>query len=368
MRNSIHNRKNHWPLPRLFLSSTTLSAVFLVFGLSSCNQKTLPREPVNLQIYWPAPPDQPRYRYIMSIYNSDDIHLKNNSRRFQELLTGKRKAVYDLNRPLDIAVKEGKIYLIDSTKPVIHVFDLPHRRYFNFGYRFEGKLTQPVSLAVDRKGLVYVSDRGRNSIIVYDPLGLYQRHFTLDGLTTQVAGISTDSEGKKIYIVDRGGIDSLQHQVVVINNQGELIRRFGKRGKDTGEFNLPSDIILDQKQNIYVLDTGNFRVQVFDRMGRFIKSWGKAGTGLGQFGRPRSISIDQDNHLYISDAQFGNIQIFDNDGLLLLPIGQLSSQAGPGQYSLITGLTVDQNNYLYVLDQYLQKIDIFKKINYFLNY
>ena len=360
MKPLIHIPKSHYRLPwHIYI---TIVAVAML-GLSSCNQKALPEKPTTPQVYWPAPPDQPRFRYIMSIFSSDDIQQKNNSQRFQEFLTGKRKAAYQLSRPLDIAVIQGKIYLIDSISPVIHVFDLTRKRYFYFGYRFEGKLAQPVSLTVDENGLVYVADRKLNSIIVYDSMGLYLRHFELDGLIHQIAGISTDSAGNNIYIVDRGGSENSHHQLVTLNKQGELIKRLGKRGKAQGEFNLASDIAVDSQQNIYVLDSGNFRVQVFNRWGKFIKSWGQVGTGLGQFGRPKSITIDQDSHLYISDAQFGNVQVFDTDGQLLLSIGELSSHAGAGRYSLITGITADRNRYLYVLDQYYKKIDIFKKLS-----
>ena len=299
----------------------------------------------------------------MSVLNSDDISQKSDAERLQELLVGKKNPAYELNRPLDIAVADGRIYIIDSSAPIINVFDLQRRRYFNFGFRFEGKLSQPVSIAVDQKGLVYVADRGRNSILVYDSIGLYVRNISLAGITSQIAGITVDPTGDFIYIVDRGGLDSNLHQFIKISQQGQIIDQIGKRGKSAGEFNLPSDIVVGKQGNLYVLDSGNFRVQVFSREGEYLYTWGKAGTNLGQFGMPRSIAVDQNNHLYISDAQFGNVQVFNTLGQLLLPLGQLSDRSGPGLYSLITGITVDQDNYLYVLDQFFKRLDVFKKID-----
>lgn len=317
---------------------------------------------IEKQEYWPAPPEQARYRHIMSIFNSDDISLKNDTNRLQELLVGKKNPAYELNRPLDIAVARGRIYIIDSSAPVINVLDLQRRRYFNFGFRFEGKLSQPVSVSVDQNGLVYVADRGRNSILVYDSVGLYVRQISLANITSQIAGITVDPAGEFIYVVDRGGLDSNLHQVIKINRQGQIIKQIGQRGKSAGDFNLPTDIVMDKQGNLYVLDSGNFRVQVFSSEGEYLNTWGKAGTNLGQFGMPRSIAVDQNNHLYISDAQFGNVQIFNTLGQLLLPIGQLSDRSGPGLYSLITGIAVDQDNYLYVLDQFFKRLDVFKKL------
>lgn len=176
---------------------------------------------------------------------------------------GKKNPTYELNRPLDIAVAHGRIYIIDSSAPIINVFDLQRRRYFNFGFRFEGKLSQPVSIAVDQNGLVYVADRGRNSILVYDPVGLYVRQISLANITSQIAGITVDPAGEFIYVVDRGGLDSNLHQFIKIDQQGQIIKQIGQRGKLAGEFNLPTDIVMDKQGNLYVLDSGNFRVQVF---------------------------------------------------------------------------------------------------------
>lgn len=347
----------------LFFRYSVLVTCLACIGISSCSTTPVPAEETKYQEFWPAPPELARYRYIMSIFSSDGVVLKSEAEQFQEFLVGKKKPSYQLRRPLDIAVRQGRIYLIDSGSSLVHVFDMQRRRYFNFGFRFEGKLSRPVSLSVDEKGLVYVADRGRNSIIVYDSFGLYVSHISLDTITSQIAGITTDPAGEFLYIVDRGGVDSNLHRVVIIDKQGTLVKQIGQRGQAPGEFNLPSDIVMGLSGKLYVLDAGNFRVQVFDAEGTFINSWGDAGASLGQFGMPRSISVDRENHLYISDAQFGNIQIFDTEGRLLLPLGQLSNKSEPGRYSLITGIIVDQSNYLYVLDQSFNKIDIFQKLD-----
>ena len=351
-------------IPSTPFTNFWVNKLFIIICLSnfSCAATPIESRREKQQEFWPAPPEQARYRYIMSIHSSDDVRLKNGTERFQEILTGKNKPAYILNRPLDIAVKQGIIYLLDSVSPLVHVFDLQRRQYFNFGFRFEGKLSKPVSISVDQNGLVYVADRGRNSIIIYDSFGLYIYHISLDNITRQISGITTDPTGNFIYVVDRGGVDSGLHQVIKFDKQGQLIKRWGGRGRAIGEFNLANDIIMDNQGLLYVLDAGNFRVQVFDNDGDPVRSWGSAGDGLGQFGLPKSISVDAQNNIYVSDAQFGNIQIFTTDGKLLMPIGQLSNINTAGKYSLINGITVDEKGYLYVLDQFYKKLEIFKKI------
>ena len=317
---------------------------------------------VEVQRYWPPGPDLPRYEYLMRIYSSADILKKTDDDLLKEFVVGKPLPEYIFKRPVDVASGSGMLYVLDSETPLVHVFDFARRSYFKFGYRFEGELAKPVGITVDKKGRVYVADRGRNSIIIYDGFGLFQSLIDLNGITTQLAGIVTDPEGNIIYVVDRGGIDSEAHQIIVLKGNGELVKRIGSRGREAGQFNLPMDVALGSNNILYVLDTGNFRVQTFDGEGEPLSSWGSAGNGIGQFGMPRSITLDRDNNVYVSDAQFGNVQVFNSDGELLMPIGRLSQQDLPGQYSLITGVTFDKRDNLYVLDQYFKKIEIFKKL------
>ncbi len=320
-------------------------------------------EDVEVQRYWPAPPITPRFRHEATLRSSEDFIEKSSEQLMREKILGKPRPQFVVNRPLDIAARQGRLYLVDGDRPVVHVIDLVRRRYFAFGYRFEGKLANPVSIAAGPQGEVFVADRDRNSVIVYDGIGLFRRAIALQGVTTQLAGLAVDHAGEFLYVVDRGGIDSRQHQLIKLTTKGELVERFGRRGKATGEFNLPMDVAIDRDNRLFVLDTGNFRVQVLDANGNWLRSWGEAGSGLGQFGLPRSIAIDADNHVYISDAQFGNVQIFNEQGRLLLPIGELSADDRPGRYALITGIGLDSLNHLYVLDQHMSKIEVFRKLS-----
>ena len=182
-------------------------------------------------------------------------------------------------------------------------------------------------------------------------------------MATQLAGLAFDQSGEYLYVVDRGGIDSSVHQVIKVSREGEVVARFGTRGGGPGQFNLPRDIAVDSKGRLFVLDSGNFRVQVLDSEGNFLSSWGSPGSALGQFGQPRSIEIDADDHVYVSDSQFGNIQVFNSEGRLLLPIGRLGQDDAPGTFSLITGLNIDSRGFLYVLDQFLGKMEIYRKLS-----
>lgn len=79
-------------------------------------------------------------------------------------------------------------------------------------------------------------------------------------------------------------------------------------------FYMPSDIAFDSQGNIYVLDSGNHRIQKFSPDGQFIASIGNKGQGPGEFQFPVSLDIDAEGYMYIADQGNQRIQILKPDG------------------------------------------------------
>jgi sugar lactone lactonase YvrE len=81
-------------------------------------------------------------------------------------------------------------------------------------------------------------------------------------------------------------------------------------------FYMPTDIALDEEGNVYVLDTGNHRIQKFDPQGKFLASFGRRGQGPGEFQYPQSLDIDAQGYMYVSDSGNQKIQVLKPDGAL----------------------------------------------------
>jgi hypothetical protein len=79
-------------------------------------------------------------------------------------------------------------------------------------------------------------------------------------------------------------------------------------------FYMPSDIALDEEGNVYVLDSGNHRIQKFDSQGRYLATLGRHGQGPGEFQYPQSIDIDEEGNIYIADSGNQKIHILKPDG------------------------------------------------------
>ena len=67
-----------------------------------------------------------------------------------------------------------------------------------------------------------------------------------------------------------------------------FVGTWGTHGIGNGQFNCPTSIKSDSLDNIYVMDSGNSRVQKFDKNGTFLVAFGSHGSGIGQFLGPCS--------------------------------------------------------------------------------
>jgi sugar lactone lactonase YvrE len=109
-------------------------------------------------------------------------------------------------------------------------------------------------------------------------------------------------------------------------------------------FNGPSDVAWDAAGDIFVADgSRNSRVAKFDKNGVFIKSWGTRGTAPGQFNVPHSIVVDSKDNVYVADRGNKRIQVFDTDGN---PKTQYSNVGTPWELCITSG----PHQYIYSSD------------------
>jgi DNA-binding beta-propeller fold protein YncE len=315
-------------------------------------------------LFFPKPPEQPRFQWETTIYNSANVMVVPDDVKFRMSLSGKTVPVIKMEKPYGIAVRQGRVYVTDTAARSVHVFDLGRKRYFRIGYRFDGALQKPLGIDTDSQGQIYVADAKRRLVVMYDGFGLFRRFIGGKADLVRPTSVAVNAELDRVYVVDTGGVESNQHRVVVYNREGKKLSEIGRRGSGDGEFNLPTDAAVGPDDNLYVLDAGNFRVQVFDAEGNFLRKWGQVGDGYGQFARPRAITVDDDGVVYVSDAQFGNIQLFNSEGRLLLFMGENGPSDDPMKFSLLAGVAADETGHLFAVDQRYSKVEVIKNLKF----
>src|SRR5262245_50618590 len=105
-----------------------------------------------------------------------------------------------------------------------------------------------------------------------------------------------NSDGE-LYLVNSGN-----DEVLVLDASGAVVRRWGQRGAAPGQFDFlrnPSDpssalggVAVAPDGTVYVVESGNRRVQHLDADGSSIAVWGEQGRGDGQFVEPIGVAVD----------------------------------------------------------------------------
>ncbi len=310
---------------------------------------------------YPVAPEEPRFVYERSLMGSADVRELTSEEKFKAMATGVKTAEQSLVKPFDVAVRKGRVYVTDTVARMVVLFDIKGKRFVEFGNRGPGALLKPVGITTSHTGEVFVVDLTAKSILVYDKDGGFLRKFGSSEELSRPVDVAVSNDGRFAFVVDTGGVRSSFHRVVKYDvNTGEVLQIIGERSSAPGGFNLPMTIAIDSKDRIYVLDSGNFRVQRFTPDGKFDFKFGKVGTRFGQFSRPKGIAVDREGHIYVMDASFANFQIFNDKGELLMFIGSRGPDNMPGIFSLPAGIDVDEDGRIYAVDQFFSKIEVFR--------
>jgi sugar lactone lactonase YvrE len=188
---------------------------------------------------------------------------------------------------------------------------------------FIGGFTKPSSVAVDDSGRVYVGDYADGSVNVMGSNGAFllalgngKGEFAMPG------DIAISSTGL-VYVTD-----SPNNVVKVYSQTGVFQFSFGGYGTANGQMAFPAGIAVDNvNQEVYVVDQDNGRVEVFDPSGVFKRTFANLGAGQGRLGRPQGIAVSG-GFVYVVDAYQSSVQVFDTNGTFITFIGALGSGAG----------------------------------------
>jgi DNA-binding beta-propeller fold protein YncE len=339
-------------------------ASILVFGgcTSAPQLRPMPQSMKDLMLF-PPPPDEPRFIYERTIRSKLDVVPEAEDDILRRALTGETKRGEGLGKPYGVAVHQGRVFVGDTGRRNVMVFDIPNQKFFSFGEDDPGQLSRPLGLDIDKEGNVFVLDGLAKQIFEFDRDGKFKRKFGNPGDINRPAGLGVNADASRIYAADIGGSSYSTHRILVYDGiTGEKINEIGKRGKEEGEINLPRDVVVDKDGSLYVVDSGNFRVQKFSPDGKFISTFGSIGRMQGQFSRPKELALDKDGNIYVTDAAFGNFQIFNPKGELLMSVGRRSSVSGPTHNMLPSGIAVDADGRVYFVDQFFQKVDVYRPI------
>ena len=215
-----------------------------------------------------------------------------------------------LSQPHDAAFSpDGRlIYVSDMRNSRMRVLDaMTLKLVGTFGER---ELSYPHDAEFDRAGRLLVADTGNDRVAIYEVAGARAK------LIGELTGLS-GPEGVAVAPDGRVIVSNTRDSTLSVFRDGRLERAVGARGTRDGEFSSPHDVETTADGDIYVVDSGNDRVQVFDSEFRHRATFGSTLALNG----PKYLAFDGD-HVWLADE--------DNHRILLLdrahrPLGVLGT-------------------------------------------
>lgn len=211
----------------------------------------------------------------------------------------------------------------------------------------------PVHVAFMKSlGEVYVTDKWKHCIHVFSKEGSYLRTVgskgSRAGMFRSPEGVATDERNGLLYVVDTGN-----DRVQVMQPDGKVVDLLGVVTKNqvttsyTGwqakevtctELNAPTDVALTHNR-VIILDSGNRRVKVYNKKDKQkILEFGSLGQRKGQFRQPEVLTVDALGFIFVGDSGNSRVQVFKPNGQLVRVFGGYGAE--PGKFGWISGIHV----------------------------
>lgn len=165
------------------------------------------------------------------------------------------------------------------------------------------------AVRVDKQDNIWIVDKGSNVILKMNPQGRVVWVFGRKGESSHL-DVPPDYASQLAGLLQRAG-------VAVTMPPNNNPRNPVPVHRDNA-FNQPTDVAWDSQGNSYFSDGYvNSRVGKANAKGEWVASWGSLGKGPGQFDTPHGIAVSPKDEIYVADRGNRRIQVFDPSGKYL---------------------------------------------------
>ncbi|CAF0745737.1 unnamed protein product [Adineta steineri] len=177
---------------------------------------------------------------------------------------------------------------------------------YQFGYSY--------SIFFDRQDQLYVSDSTNCRVIKFASGSKVGSVVISASEVSQPTGIYVDG-CNNLYVADEGKHVVRKYLNGNLTLGTTIMGEAGKGGPGSHQLNIPRGLAFDRYGNVYVADESNHRVQrlsIRDGTVRTVAGvTGVAGIGSQHFNRPSAVGFDSKNNLFVVDIENNRVQKFE---------------------------------------------------------
>ncbi len=200
----------------------------------------------------------------------------------------------------------------------------------------DGQFYYPRGIAIAPNGRIFIDDR-TSRIQRFSADGKFEKSwYTPEHKMGMPVGLCVAPDGR-LFVAD-----THYNRLLIYDEDGQLLKKFGKAGTGPGELGLVTDVVVDKDENIYISQMMSIdRISKFDKNFNYITSFGGPDAGEASLTRPTGLTIDDDNTLWVADALHDRLVRFSLDGKFLGAFGKIGKEPGQFRYPYDTALLPD---------------------------
>lgn len=243
-----------------------------------------------------------------------------------------------LQQPVSIATDSiGNVYVTDASSGFVHKFSFEGRPLLSFQ---DDSLKLPVSVAVDAGDAIYVADAKRHNIVIFWPDGerLREIRCAFQGRSQEPRAVAVDDDGS-IFVAEPGS-----HQIQKFNQRGRLLKTWEMPAGDSSGEQLAVAGAVGPDGFLYFFQIE--QILKFTRDGELAATW-KNGGGADPVVPLSGIAVS-DKYVFAAETGKWRVQVWTLDGQQKLA-GDLSGHTSENATNL-NAIAVSPRRELLVLD------------------
>lgn len=159
-------------------------------------------------------------------------------------------------------------------------------------------------------------------------------------------------------------------EVYVSEFRNQRVQKFTPEGQFVSSISLQPHVgalTVDPQGNVYAAHWNSHKIAVYSPTGQLLREWGKMGTADGDFRLPGGVFLGPDGLLYVPDQGNSRIQQFTLEGKFVgkwgslgVAPGQFGGNSGPGgRFAGPQFLAFDRKGHVYATDVAMDRVQKF---------